>query len=147
MEKLYLGILYSILAGIIVSTQNVFSARISEKMGMWETTFVVHLVGLIFALAMVVIFGEGNIKNIAEVKKVYLLAGVLGVFIIFLVANSVTLLGASFVVSLMVISQLAFAAVIDALGLFGNEKIPFDFTKFLGLILMIIGVIVFKLKG
>lgn len=147
MDKLYAGISYAILAGIIVSIQNVFSARVSDKLGMWETTFVVHLIGLIFALIMVTCFGNGNLRNISEVNKIYLIGGIIGVLIIYTVASSVTALGASFAISLMVISQLLFAAVIDALGLFGTEKIPFDLTKLLGIVIMVIGVVIFKSKG
>ncbi len=147
MDKLFIGIFYSLLAGIIASTQSVFSARISDKLGMWETTLVVHLVGVIFALVMVLIFRSGNLKNISELNKVYLLAGVFGVFILFTISSSVSLLGASFAASLMVIGQLFFATIIDTFGLFGVEKIPFDFTKLAGLIIMIVGVVVFKSKG
>lgn len=147
MEKLFLGILYSILAGTIVSVQNVFSARVSDKLGMWETTLVVHIIGLIFALIMVFAFGNGNLRNVSELNKVYLLGGVLGVLIIFGVANGVTLLGASLSISLMVIAQLFFATIIDTFGLFGTEKIPFDMTKLIGLAIMVVGVVVFKSKG
>lgn len=147
MENVIIAIFYSVLAGAIVATQNVFSTRISEKIGMWETTVVVHLVGLIFAVAITFIFGKGNYKNLGEVNKIYLLAGVLGVMIIFSVTTGVSTLGASFAISLMVIAQLAFSTIIDTFGLFGSDKIPFDSTKLLGLVIMIIGLIVFKFKG
>lgn len=148
MDKIIIsGIFYSLLAGIIASTQNVFSARIGDKLGMWEAALVIHFVGLIFAALMAFTFGNGNLKNVAELNKLYLLAGVLGVFIVFTVANGVTALGASFSVGLMVITQLIFSAVIDNFGLFGTERIPFDFTKLVGLLIMIVGVVVFKSKG
>lgn len=148
MDKVLIsGIFYSLLAGIIAATQNVFSARIGSKLGMWEASFVVHSVGLIFAFAMVSFFGNGNLKNISEVNKVYLLGGVLGVFIIFTIANGVSSLGASLSTALMVIAQLFFAALIDTFGLFGTERITFDFTKIVGLVIMVIGVIVFNYKG
>lgn len=147
MENIILGIFYSVLAGIIVATQNVFSTRISGEVGMWETTVVVHIVGLIFALIMATIFGKGSYSGLGEVNKLYLLAGALGVMIIFSVTNGVSVLGASFAISLMVIAQLTFATVIDTFGLFGSDKIPFDFTKLMGILIMIIGVIVFKSKG
>ena len=147
MDKIFIGILYSLLAGIIASTQNVFSARLGDKLGMWEATLVVHSIGLIFALFMVFVFGNGNLKNLSEVNKIYLLAGVLGVFIIFTIANGVTLLGASISMSLMVIAQLVFATLVDTFGWFGTEKVPFDSTKLIGLVIMIVGVVVFRLKG
>lgn len=147
MEKAYLGIIYSLLAGIIAATQNVFSTRIGSKLGMWEATFVVHSVGLIFAFAMVTFFGSGNLRNISEVNKVYLLGGILGVFIIFTIANGVSTLGASLSTILMVLAQLFFATLIDTFGFFGSERIPFDSTKIVGLTIIIVGVIVFNSKG
>jgi transporter family-2 protein len=59
----------------------------------------------------------------------------------------VSTLGATFAISLMVISQLTFATIIDTLGLFGMDKVPFDLTKLMGLAIMVIGLVVFKLKG
>ena len=59
----------------------------------------------------------------------------------------VTKLGSSYSIALMVISQLIFATIIDTLGLFGSNKIPLNFTKVIGIIVMIIGVLIFRMKG
>lgn len=147
MDKIIIGMFYSILAGTIIAAQNVFSTRISEKVGMWETTAVVHLIGLIFAIVMAYILGDGSYSSVFNVNKLYLFAGAIGVIIIFSVMMGISTLGASFAISLMVISQLSFAAIIDTFGLFGTDKIPFDFTKLMGIVIMIAGVIVFKWKG
>ena len=147
MNSILIAIFYSILAGSVVAAQNVFSTRISEKIGMWETTVIVHLFGLIFALILAFAFGKGSYKNISDINKIFLLAGPLGVIIIFSVTMGVSTLGASFAISLMVIAQLTFATVIDTMGLFGMDKVPFNGSKLAGLIIMIIGLVVFKLKG
>ena len=147
MNSIVIAIFYSILAGSVVAAQNVFSTRISEKIGMWETTVIVHLFGLIFALILAFAFGKGSYKNISDINKIFLLAGPLGVIIIFSVTMGVSTLGASFAISLMVIAQLTFATVIDTMGLFGMDKVPFNGSKLAGLIIMIIGLVVFKLKG
>lgn len=147
MEKIMIGVFYSILAGTIIAAQNVFSTRISEKVGMWETTAVVHLIGLVFAIIMAYILGDGSYSSVSDVNKLYLFAGAIGVIIIFSVMMGVSRLGASFSISLMVISQLSFAVIIDTFGLFETDKIPFDFTKLMGIVIMVIGIIVFKWKG
>ena len=147
MNSIVIAIFYSILAGSVVAAQNVFSTRISEKIGMWETTVIVHLFGLIFALILAFAFGKGSYKNISDINKIFLLAGPLGVIIIFSVTMGVSTLGASFAISLMVIAQLTFATVIDTMGLFGMDKVPFNGSKLAGLVIMIIGLVVFKLKG
>ncbi|CDF58406.1 putative membrane protein [Thermobrachium celere DSM 8682] len=61
--------------------------------------------------------------------------------------RGVSELGPTYSVSTILISQLITAAVIDFFGLFGTEKIPFHFTKVVGVILMVAGIIIFKLKG
>jgi transporter family-2 protein len=47
---------------------------------------------------------------------------------------------------LLLIIQLIVATIIDLFGLFGSQEIKFDFTKPLGILIMITGIIVFKLK-
>jgi|LFRM01.1.fsa_nt_gb transporter family-2 protein len=147
METIIIAIFYAILAGSVVATQNVFSTQISHKIGMWETTVIVHLFGLIFALIISFFFGKGSYKNISDINKLYLLAGPLGVIIIFSVTMGVSKLGATFAIAIMVISQLSFATVIDSFGLFGMDKIPLNLTKLIGLVVMIIGLMIFQLRA
>ena len=49
-------------------------------------------------------------------------------------------------VSIILIAQLLVAAVIDAFGIMGTEKVPFLWNKYVGLALMIGGMLLFKLK-
>jgi transporter family-2 protein len=70
-----------------------------------------------------------------------------GVIIVYSSMVGIILLGAAFSTSVMLIAQLIVATAIDAFGLFGASRIEFDFTKLLGVLIMIIGIIVFKLRG
>jgi transporter family-2 protein len=141
-----IGVIFATLGGLFVSLQNVFNARISEKVGFIETTAVVHLVGLVFAVAAAAIFGRGNIRNVTEVNKVYLLAGFFGVMIIFNITRSISYLGTAFAMAVVIVSQLTFATIIDTLGLFGMPQLKLVITKPIGLLIMIAGIIVFNLK-
>ena len=141
------GILFSLLTGILVSLQVVFNNRVSDKIGLWETTVIVHAVGLIFGIILMAVFGDGNLGKIGEVKKLYLIGGMFGVIIVYSSMVGIILLGAAFSTSVMLIAQLIVATAIDAFGLFGASRIEFDFTKLLGVLIMITGIIVFKLGG
>ena len=141
------GILYPLLAGIFIALQTVFNARISEKIGLWETTTYVHIVGLIVAASLMFIFGKGSLGKLNEVNKLYLISGAFGVVIVYSIAKGTSLVGVSLSISVLLISQLLVATLIDIFGLFGTEAIKLHFTKPLGLVLMIAGLIVFKLKG
>ncbi|MCX7950472.1 MAG: DMT family transporter [Clostridiales bacterium] len=142
-----LGIVFSILAGLLMSIQGVFNTRCSEKIGLWETNIVVQITGFIFTLIILLIVGNGDFKKITQVNKLYLLGGIIGVLIIYFVMRGISDLGPTYSISTILVAQLITAAFIDFFGLFGAEKISFHFTKIIGVILMISGIIVFKLKG
>lgn len=82
--------------------------------------------------------------EIGAVNKIYLLGGVLGIVITITVMLSMQGLSPTTAVSVILISQLAVAALIDAFGWFETEKVPFGFTEYIGLALMIAGVILLK---
>jgi transporter family-2 protein len=146
-EAIMLGIIYSIFGGILVSLQSIFNTRVSERIGLWETTTVVHGVGLLFSLLMLLILREGNMGKITEVKKLYLIGGAFGVIIIYCVMKGIGLTGPTLAIGTMLIAQLITTVCIDTFGWFGAEKIAFHFTKPMGILVMIAGVVIFKIKG
>ena len=141
-----IGLIFSIIAGAAMSVQGVWNTRLQEKIGMWETTAFVQGTGFVLALLVAFFFGNGNFKEIGEANKLYWFGGALGIIITFTVMQGMSALGATYAVSAILISQLTVAAVIDAFGLFGCEQVQFGIWKFIGLGLMIGGMVLFKLK-
>ncbi|EIJ82091.1 hypothetical protein PB1_04105 [Bacillus methanolicus PB1] len=141
-----LGVLFSLIAGILISLQSIFNTRVSEKIGLWETNTIVHGLGFIVSLILLFILRDGSINKMNEVNKVYLLGGVFGAVIVYSVMKGVTLLGPAYSVSILLISQLIISLIIDIFGLFGTDKIIFSAYKAIGIAMMIIGIILFKLK-
>ncbi|MCK9216477.1 MAG: DMT family transporter [Firmicutes bacterium] len=141
------GIIFSIFAGFVISIQNVFNTRLGENIGMIETTVVVHAVGLAFAIIATMAGGDGSFKAIKDVNKLYLIGGALGVMIVYGVMKGISLLGPTFSVAIVIVAQLTITLFIDVFGLFDSPRIKFDFTKPLGILIMIAGIIVFKLRG
>lgn len=142
-----IGVLLSILSGICMSLQGVFNARLSSKIGLWETNVLVQGTGLIITLVVLLIAGNGNFKNLKSVNKLYLLGGALGVVIIFTVMEGINKLGPTYAIASILIAQLISAGIIDAFGLFDSTKINFSASKFIGVGIMILGIIIFKWKG
>jgi transporter family-2 protein len=73
-----------------------------------------------------------------------LLGGVMGAFITYTVIKSVDTLGPAKAIMMIVVSQLIMAYLIELVGLFGTEKVPFQFRKLVGIALLIGGIITFK---
>ncbi|WP_040214699.1 DMT family transporter [Clostridium polynesiense] len=141
-----LGILFSILAGAAMSFQGVFNTKLSERIGSWETNTIVQGTGLLLTVIIMLFFGKGSIKEVKNANKLYLLGGLLGVFIIFSVMEGMKSLGPTYAVSTILVAQLITAAVIEAFGLFGAAKVRFTLNEIVGVAIMIVGIIVFKWK-
>ena len=139
-------IICAIISGISMSLQGVFNTRLEEKIGTWETNAFVQATGLALTLIILFFFGKGNFKEIKDANKLYLLGGVLGVIIIFTVMKSIGAMGATCGIAIILVAQLTSAGIIDAFGLFGTDKIPFSMKEFIGIAIMIIGIIIFKWK-
>lgn len=142
-----LGVIFSIIAGAAMSFQGVMNTRLSEKIGLYESNLFVQGSAFILSLIAVWLLGKGDLKSILEVNKLYWLGGVLGLVITITVMLGIKDLSPTVSISIILISQLLVAAIIDAFGLMGSEKIVFHWTKFLGIAIMTAGVIVFKLRS
>ena len=142
-----LGVLFSVIAGLLMSLQGVFNTRTSEKIGLWETNTIVQASGFLLTLIILLIWGTGNLKNIKEVNKLYLLGGVFGAGIIYTVMEGISRIGTTYAISSILVAQLASAGIIDSFGLFGTKQVSFGISKILGIIIMIIGIVLFKWKG
>lgn len=129
-----------------MSIQGVMNTRLGEKIGLLESNAFVQ--GTAFVLAVIVawIWGKGNIGAIGQTNKFYWLGGVLGMVITLTVMLGMGKTSPAVAVSVILVAQLLVAALIDAFGIMGTEKVPFLWNKYVGLALMIGGVLLFKWK-
>ena len=141
------SIISSIIAGATMSFQGVFNTRLSERIGLYEANVFVQASAFILSLLAVWLIGNGNFRGILEVNKIYWLGGALAIVITITVMLAIKGLSPTIAISIILIAQVLVAALIDAFGLFESEKVIFHWTKFIGLALMIGGVIVFKLRS
>lgn len=141
-----LGIIMSMVAGVSMSLQGVFNTRLGEKIGIWETNLLVQFIGAVLTFIVFFFFGKGNMKNLKDTNKLYLMGGVLGVIIIYTVMTGIRSLGATCSIGIILVAQLTAAALIDAFGLFDTTRISFGFTKIVGIVIMVVGIIIFKWK-
>ena len=139
------GIIAAIAAGAAMSFQGVMNTRLGEQIGIYESNVFVQ--GTAFGLGVItmVLVGKGDILQIMAVdRKVYLLGGVLGLVITLTVMMAIGHLSPTYAISVILISQLIVAALIDAFGWLGSEQVAFTWNKYLGTALMIVGVLLFK---
>ncbi|MCD8180783.1 MAG: DMT family transporter [Firmicutes bacterium] len=140
------GIIFSIIAGAAMSIQGVMNTRLSDKIGLYESNVIVQGSAFILSLTALLLLGKGSFRAVTGVNKLYLLGGALGIVITVTVMLSMKSLSPAMAVSVILISQLLVAAIIDAFGLMDSPQIPFTWNKYIGMALMIGGVILFKWK-
>ncbi len=141
-----LGFLSALLAGAAMSFQGVMNTRLGEKVGTLETNAFVQLVGFVLALLVAIFFGSGNIRQLPQAPWYSWLGGVLAPVITLTVMWAIGNLTPTVAISTILLSQLTVAALIDFFGWLGAEKLPFTWEKWLGVALMVGGVILMKLK-
>ena len=141
-----LGIVLSIIAGMAMSVQGVMNTRLGEGIGNMEANAFVQ--GTAFALAMIALlfWRQGSFSALGSVSRLYWLGGELGLVITLTVMLGIKSLGTTVAISIILMSQLLVAALIDAFGLMGSEKIAFGWNKFVGLAVMCGGMLLFKLR-
>ena len=136
----------SAIAGAAMSFQGVINTRLSDRIGLWESNVFAQGTAFILSLIVMLIWGKGSFSALGGTEKVYWLGGVLGLIITVTVMLSVKGLGPTAAVSVILITQLLTAALIDAFGLLGSEKLPFGWNKYVALGLMAGGMLLFKWK-
>jgi bacterial/archaeal transporter family-2 protein len=142
-----LGILLSILAGSLVSLQSIFNSKVNERTGSWITTTLV--LGLGFAASFIIgfIFEGKQLFILENMKLWYWFSGLIGIGVVTCVVQGIKLLGPTYAISITLTSQLGFALLWDTFGWMGIEKVPFTFQQLMGVIVIVAGILVFKLSG
>ena len=140
------GFIFSIIAGMAMSVQGVMNTRLSEKIGLFESNVYVQGTAFLLSIVAALIMGKNDYSGLAEVGKPYMFGGALGLVITVTVMLGIGHLSPTVAVSVILISQLLVAALIDAFGILGAEKVPFGWTKYVGMALMVGGVVLFKWK-
>ena len=141
-----MGYIYAVIAGACMSIQGVMNTRLSEKTGLFLSNAYVQGTAFILSLIILIFAKNNNFRGFAEVNKFYLFGGLFGIAITLTVMMAVKDTSPAVAVSAILVSQLICAAVIDAFGIMGTEKVAFGWNKYAGAILMIAGVIIFKSK-
>ncbi len=140
-----LGIFFALLAGLLMSVQGVFNTRVMDSSNMWATNSWVQLTAFIVSIGMWFFTGRENLLSVFNVSnKLYLFGGVIGAFITFTVIKSISNLGPIYATMLILLAQLVVSCIIEAFGLFGTEKLCFEWSKLIGVALMIAGIVIFK---
>lgn len=139
------GVLIALISGALMSVQGVFNTQVTKQTSLWVSSGWVQLTAFIVCVIAWLFTGMPEIGGLMAVKPKYLLlSGVIGAFITITVVKSMGSLGPAQSAMLIVVSQLAVAYVIELMGLFGVERQPFLWRKVIGLLIAVVGIVLFR---
>ncbi|MCR2805855.1 DMT family transporter [Paenibacillus soyae] len=141
------GLLLAAFGGALVGLQNIFNKRVHEKASPWTTTTLVLGMGFAASLLMGLLMEGEQLFNLGNMKLWFWFSGVIGVGVVVCITQATKLLGPTYATSIALISQIGFALWWDTQGWMGLEKVPFTFNQAAGVLIIVGGILVFKLGG
>ena len=141
------GMIIALISGALMSVQGVLNTQLTKQTSLWVANSWVQGTAFLVCLGAWMIRDRKSFGSLFQVDhKWALLGGVLGAFITLTVILSMDQLGPAKSVLIIVVSQIAVAYLIELFGLFGVEKAAFQWSKCIGLLLAVAGIVIFKWK-
>lgn len=141
-----IAIITAILSGALMSVQGVFNEGVTKQTSIWLSASFVQLTAFLFCICAWFFTGrESSFGALFKIDDKYmLLGGILGALITYTVIKSMSGLGPAQAVMIIVTAQLLAAYLIELLGLFGTQKVDFQWHKLIGFAISIGGILLFK---
>jgi bacterial/archaeal transporter family-2 protein len=139
-----IGLLLAVIAGVFISMQNIFNSKVSEHAGAWETTILVLGLGSLASFVIGLLFEGKDLFVLQNMSLWYWFSGLIGIGIITCLVLCIRILGPTFAIAIVLTSELGFALLFDTFGWLGLEKVPFTLNQLLGVLIIMLGIYVFK---
>jgi bacterial/archaeal transporter family-2 protein len=132
------AVVVSLAAGIGSSVQAAIVGRLGDRIGSIEALGFSMLVAGVSGIALLLVVRQSTDGIASAVRQpVWLwLGGALSAFIVLSFTVATPRIGVTAVIALAIGGQLLMAAVIDALGLFGFERVPLHWPRIVGIVLL-----------
>lgn len=113
---------------------------ITQRLGVMESVFIVHIGGALAALVPLIYFGGGKLGNWRSVPWYALAAGVFGLVVIFSMSYMIPRIGVATALIILLAGQLVIGTILDHFGLLGASVRPIDGTRVIGLSVVLLDV-------
>ena len=140
MESIIFIVIIGLIGGVAVGIQAPLSSMLTQRLGVMESIFIVHIGGALVALIPLAIYGGGKLANWRSIPWYALCAGVFGLVVIFSVSYMIPRIGVATALIILLAGQLFIGTMLDHFGLFGASVRPLDTTRVLGLSVVLVGV-------
>ena len=140
METILFIILIGLAGGVAVGLQSPMASMITQRLGTFESVFIIHIGGAVIALIPLLIYGGGKLSQWRSVPWYALGAGVFGLVVIAAISYMIPRVGVAASITTIVAGQLLVSVILDHYGLLGASIRTLDVTRALGLAVLLVGV-------
>lgn len=138
-----MNFLYAIgatISGISFAVQGPVNTALGKRTNKFQSTMISFLGGTLILLAIVLIWGNGNLSAINTVPVWQLLGGIYGAIGVCVLTAAMPYLGVALTLTVVLLGQIVSGAIIDTFGLFGVEKAEVTVLRILGIIAVAAGI-------
>ena len=139
MNAILLIILIGLAGGVAVGLQSPMASILSQRLGVFESVFIVHFGGALIALFPLLIYGS-KLTQWRSVPWYTLAAGIFGLVVIGAVSYMIPRVGVAASITTIVAGQLLVGTILDHYGWLGAAARPLDITRLIGLGVVLAGV-------
>jgi len=140
MQSIIVIILIGLAGGIAVGIQAPLSSMISQRLGVLESIFIVHLGGALVVLIPLLIYGGGKLGNWRTLPWYALGAGAFGLVVIFSMSFVIPRIEVAPALIILLSGQLLVGSILDHFGFLGAVQRPIDLMRVVGLAVVFLGV-------
>lgn len=141
-----LAIIFSVLCGFLLAVMIRLNASLGEAIGPMEATWVIHVVGMIAALAVCLYQRQFQwLPRLKTVPWFLLLGGVYGVIMVWLGNIFIPQLGMAISSSIFITVNLISSCVIDHWGWLGMPQTSISWRRIGGVVVAVVGVVLIYL--
>ena len=140
METIILIILIGLAGGVAVGLQSPMASMLTQRLGIFESVFIVHVGGALIALIPLLFYSGGKLGQWRSVPWYTLGAGIFGLIVIAAISYMIPRVGVAASITTVVAGQLLVGTILDNYGLLGAVLKPLDITRIIGLAVVLFGV-------
>ncbi|MBI5935305.1 MAG: DMT family transporter [Chloroflexi bacterium] len=140
MESILLILLIGLVGGIAVGLQSPLASMLTQRLGTFESVFIVHVGGALVALIPLLFWGGGKLSQWRSVPWYAWTAGVFGLVVISAISYMIPRIGVAGSIITIVSGQLLVGMILDHFGWLGADVRPLDTTRLIGIGIVLFGV-------
>lgn len=134
------------LSGVLLAAMQSFNGKLSTSIGIYGTSFLVHLIGGILLAFYITVIKKEKIRLYPMPLYAYA-GGIFGLILVSFTSLTIAHIGNVLTTVLTITGQIFLSILLDHFGLFGVQRNSFNVRRIPALCLILLGVLLISFGG